>query len=85
MPAGKCLSKVTTSVEATVSLPTIAASSPGPTRPSERMKVEKSSMSCLSPMSPMRSIGCQSGSGFKHCPPLALPPTYPRAWIRTAT
>ncbi len=56
IPAGKCLSNVTTSVETTVPLPTIAASSPGPTVPSLRMNVPKSSMSCLSPSSPIRVI-----------------------------
>lgn len=55
MPAGKCLSKDTTSVQTTVP-PTMAASSPGPRVPSGLMKLLKSSMSCLSPMSPILTI-----------------------------
>ena len=56
IPAGKCLSKVTMSVDTTVSFPMIAASSPGPTRPSGLMKLLKSSISWRSPISPRRVI-----------------------------
>ncbi len=45
MPAGKCLSNVTTSVVTTMSFPMTAASSPGPTRPSGLRNDLKSSMS----------------------------------------
>ena len=57
MPAGKCLSKVTTSVVTTVPSRRTAASSPGPTDPSVPMNPRKSLMSCLSPMSPNLAIG----------------------------
>ena len=57
MPAGKCLSNVTTSVVTTVPFPMTAASSPGPIMPSGLMKLLKSSMSCLSPMSQILVIG----------------------------
>lgn len=64
MPAGKCLSNVTRSVETTTSLPRTAASSPGPTVPSFLMNVPKSSMSWRSPISPIMVIGCLSGSPY---------------------
>lgn len=65
MPAGMWRSKVTASVETTTPLESIAASSPGPTSPSLTMKVPKSSMSCLSPVSPIRVIASPTGTGYK--------------------
>ena len=56
IPAGKCLSKVTMSVETTTPSPTIAASSPGPIMPSGLMKLLKSSINCRSPMSPILTM-----------------------------
>ncbi len=56
MPAGKCLSKETTSEVTTVPSLSTAASSPGPTSPSPLMKPRKSRMIPLSPMSPILAI-----------------------------
>ena len=56
IPAGKCLSKVTMSVETTVPPPMTAASSPGPTVPSGLMNPLKSSINWRSPNSPNRTV-----------------------------
>ena len=56
MPAARWRSNVTTSVVSTVPSPMTAASSPGPTLPSDLMKLMKSLISRLSPTSPILAI-----------------------------
>lgn len=69
MPAGKCLSKDTMSDVTTVPSLRTAASSPGPTIPSGWMKLRKSSISFLSPMSPIMAIGKTIvGETKNYCP-----------------